>query len=180
MSVAADEALRTGESVDRDPIPGIVEKHSGRRGALIAVLEDIQDEYGYLPEAALRIVAERMALSLVDVYGVATFYRSFSLQPRGRHLIRVCLGTACHVRGAPMVVEEFERRLGIRAGETTPDGEFTLETVNCLGACALGPIVVVDGRYFSNVNAAKARSILEEARAGLARVERQVVTTPSE
>ena len=180
MSVTADVPLRTDESVDLDLLRRIVERHSGRRGALIAVLEDIQDEYGYLPETTLRIVAERMGLSLVDVYGVATFYRSFSLQPRGKHLIRVCVGTACHVRGAPMVVEELERRLGVGAGETTPDREFTLETVNCLGACALGPIVVLDGRYFPNVNAAKVKGILKKARAGLARVERQVVTTPSE
>ena len=106
MSVTTDAPPRTGESVARDPILRIVKKHCGRRGALIAVLEDVQAEYGYLPEAALRAVAERMSLSLVDVYGVATFYRSFSLQPRGRHLILVCVGTACHVRGAPMVIEE--------------------------------------------------------------------------
>ena len=180
MSVTTDAPPRTGESVARDPILRIVKKHCGRRGALIAVLEDVQAEYGYLPEAALRAVAERMSLSLVDVYGVATFYRSFSLQPRGRHLILVCVGTACHVRGAPMVIEEFERRLRVGAGETTPDGEFTLEAVNCLGACALGPIVVLDGRYFSNVNAAKVKGILKEAQPGLARVEPRSVTAFSE
>ncbi|MFC1737333.1 NAD(P)H-dependent oxidoreductase subunit E, partial [Candidatus Hydrogenedentota bacterium] len=132
----------------------------------LAILEEIQGEYGYLPEQALRIVADKTCRSLVDIYGVATFYRFFSLQPRGRQLISVCMGTACHVRGAPMVLEEFERQLGIRVGETTPDREFTLETVNCLGACALGPIVVLDGKYFSNVNTATVKQILEKPEPG--------------
>jgi NADH-quinone oxidoreductase subunit E len=145
-------------------IDRIVEENNRHRGALIATLHDIQAEHGYLPEEALRRAAERAGLSLVDVYGVATFYRSFRLSPRGTHIIHVCLGTACHVRGAPRVVEEFERRLGIRAGETTDDGEFTLETVNCLGACALGPIVVVDGRYHSNVRPGQVEDILEKTR----------------
>ena len=143
----------------------ILHGHNGRRGGLIAILEEVQRYYGYLPEQALRAVARRTGRSLVDVYGVATFYRSFSLKPRGRSLISVCLGTACHVRSAPMIAEEFERRLGIRAGETTADGEFTLETVNCLGACALGPIVVVNGKYFSNVTTGQVRRILKKARA---------------
>jgi NADH-quinone oxidoreductase subunit E len=149
----------------------IVEEHSEDRGGLISTLEDIQSKYGYLPEDALRIVAKRTGHSLVDLFGVATFYRSFSLKPRGKHLISVCLGTACHVRGAPIIAGEFERQLKISAGETTSDDEFTLETVNCLGACALGPIVVVDGHYFSNVNTGKVKQILKKARIGLDKVE---------
>ena len=133
---------------------------------LVRILEAVQDRFGYLPEAALRAVAETAGQSLVDVYGVATFYRSFSLVPRGKHLICVCLGTACHVRGAPMVAEEFQRQLGIEAGETTQDQEFTLETVNCLGACALGPVVVIDGRYFSKVRTSRVRQLLDAALAG--------------
>ncbi|MCX7013026.1 MAG: NAD(P)H-dependent oxidoreductase subunit E [Candidatus Sumerlaeota bacterium] len=152
------------EVMDREEIGEILEKHNGARGSLIATLEEIQARCGYLPEEALRAVVDGTGRSLVDVYGVATFYRSFSLQPRGRHLITVCLGTACHVRGGPMVVEEFERRLEIRAGETTPDREFTLQRVNCLGACALGPIVAVDGDYFSKVNTAKVKRILKKLR----------------
>lgn len=163
--------------VNSKDILKILEKHNEDRGALIAILEEIQAEYGYLPQEALRTVADRTGRSLVDVYGVATFYRSFSLQPRGKHLISVCLGTACHVRGAPMVIEEFERQLGIRADETTPDREFTLETVNCLGACALGPIVVVDGDYFRNVNTRTVRQILEKARARLDRIETPSMAT---
>jgi len=149
----------------------IVEKHSEDRGGLISTLEDIQSKYGYLPEDALRIVAKRTGHSLVDLFGVATFYRSFSLKPRGNHLISVCLGTACHVRGAPIIVGEFERQLEISAGETTSDNEFTLQTVNCLGACALGPMVVVDGHYFSNVDTRKVKQILKKARVGLDKVE---------
>lgn len=152
----------------------IVEKHSGDRGALISILEDIQAKYGCLSEEALRIVADRTGRSLVDIYGIATFYRAFSLKPRGKHLCSVCLGTACHVRGAPIIAGEFERRLRISAGETTPDREFTLETVNCLGACALGPIVVIDGHYFSNVNTAKVNRIIKKAQVGLDRVEVKV------
>jgi NADH-quinone oxidoreductase subunit E len=149
----------------------IVEKHSEDRGGLISTLGDIQSKYGYLPEDALRIVAKRTGCSLVDLFGVATFYRSFSLKPRGKHLTSVCLGTACHVRGAPIIAGEFERQLGISAGETTSDNEFTLETVNCLGACALGPMVVVDGHYFSNVDTRKVKQILKKARVGLDKVE---------
>lgn len=151
-------------------VPAILEKHRGDGGGLISILEDIQDHDGYLSEDALRMVADETGRSLTDIFGVATFYRSFSLTPRGKHLICVCTGTACHVRGAEEVVRAFERQLAILAGETTPDGEFTLETVYCLGACALGPIVVVDGHYFSQVDAAKVEEILDAVRVGLDRV----------
>ena len=159
------------ESVDPEDIRGIVEKHTEKQGRLIAILEEIQDEYGYLPEEALRTVSEATGRSLVDIYGVATFYHSFSLKPRGKHLVSVCLGTACHVRGAPKVAEEVKAQLGIQPGETTPDKEFTLETVNCLGACALGPVVVIDGRYFSKVKRSKVRALLDRAAEGFDKVE---------
>ena len=145
----------------------ILQKHQGERGALISILQEIQSQYGYLPEEALRHVASGTGRSLVDIYGVATFYRAFSLKPRGRHLCSVCVGTTCHVRGAPHVAEEFKHQLHVSAGQTTMDREFTLETVNCLGACALGPIVVVDGHYFSKVSRAKVPQILERARTGV-------------
>ena len=148
-----------------------VERHGGGRDGLISILQEIQGSYGYLPADALRAVAARTGRSLVDVYGVATFYRSFSLKPRGKHVCSVCLGTACHVRGGAVIAEEFGRKLEIGAGETTADREFTLETVNCLGACALGPIVVVDGHYFSNVSPAEVKRIVDQARTGLDKVE---------
>ena len=148
-------------------IKKIIDKHEQKQGGLIPILEDIQAEYSYLPSEALKLIAELTDRSLVDIYGVATFYKSFSLVPRGEHLISVCLGTACHVRGAPAIVDEFERQLSISAGQTTSDKKFSLETVNCLGACALGPIVVVDGHYFSNVSTSKVEKIIEKAEKGL-------------
>lgn len=157
--------------MDSELIRKIVERSSGGGNGLISVLEEIQAKFGYLPTDALTIVAETTKRPLVDIYGVATFYRAFSLTPRGKHLVSVCLGTACHVRGAPRVAAEFERQLAIKAGETTPDRKFTLETVNCLGACALGPVVVVDGHYFSGVNASKVREIIKKAVEGLDKIE---------
>lgn len=159
------------EEVRVQVVQTILDKYKGNRGGLIAILEEIQARYGYLPETALRLVSERTGRSLVAVYGVATFYKSFSLEPRGRHLCSVCSGTACHVRGAPAVAEEFVKQLGVDAGHTTEDREFTLETVACLGACALGPIVVIDGHYFSNVDTRAVGSVLESAKAGLDRTE---------
>jgi NADH-quinone oxidoreductase subunit E len=153
--------------VDPQEVARILAKHDGMRSGLVAVLQEVQARFGYLPEQALRMVAERMERPLVDVYGVATFYRAFSLKPRGEHFICACLGTACHVRGGARIVEELERQLGIKAGETTPDRRFTLETANCLGACALGPIVVIDGRYFSRVRTPQVKELIEAARRGL-------------
>lgn len=159
------------ECVDEESVLKILEKHDEDRGGLIAILEEIQASYGYLPEKALRIVSDKTKHSLVDVYGVATFYRSFSLKPRGKHLVCACLGTACHVRGAPRIVEELEQQLAVKAGETTADMEFTLETVNCLGACALGPVVVVDGHYSSKVRKYRVGQLLDEARQGFDKTE---------
>ena len=159
--------------MNREQIEQIVENHGKDRGGLISILEDIQARYSYLPEEALRVVAQKTGRSLVDIYGVATFYRTFSLKPRGKHLISVCLGTACHVRGGPSVAMEVQRQLGIRPGETTPDREISLETVNCLGACALGPVVVVDGHYFPNTTTRQVKDILHKARVGFDRVDIQ-------
>jgi len=153
--------------MERGGVLSILEEHDANRSGLIPILEAIQARYNHLPAEALKVVADETGRSLVDIYGVATFYKSFSLKPRGKHLCSVCTGTACHVRGAPIIAKEFERQLGTSAGETTANEEFTLETVNCLGACALGPIVVVDGRYFSNVNSARVKQILKRVRSGL-------------
>ena len=156
-----------------DHISEIIEHHGKDRGGLISILEDIQAKYSYLPEEALKLVALKTGHPLVDVYGVATFFRSFSLKPRGKHLLSVCLGTACHVRGGQGIAEEIARQLGIKAGETTPDKEITFETVNCLGACALGPMIVVDGHYFSNVTHKQVKEILHKTAVGLDRVDIQ-------
>lgn len=153
--------------MESSEISRICEKHTGKQGSIIAILEEIQAKYSYLPRNTLEEVADITNRSLVDIYGVATFFKSFTLKPRGKHLISACLGTACHVRGAQSVVQTIERSLGIQAGQTTPDKEFTFETVNCLGACALGPVVVVDGHYFPDVKPSGVTDILEKARAGL-------------
>ncbi len=150
----------------------ILEDHrEGKEAGLISILEEIQATYSYLPEDALRMIADKTGRSLVDIYGVATFYRAFTLKPRGKHLISVCLGTACHVRGSQAIVQEFKQQLKIEPGQTTPDKEITLETVNCLGACALGPIVVVDGHYFPNVKRQQVKEIIYKASVGIDRVD---------
>jgi len=152
--------------MDTQRVINILDKHGNEKGSMISILESIQREFRFLPYEALKIVAEKTGCPFTEIYGVATFYKAFSLKPKGRHVISVCLGTACHVRGGPLVLEEFERQLNVRAGENTPDNEFSLESVNCLGACALGPIVMADGRYFSNVNAGQAEKIIAQVRAG--------------
>jgi NADH-quinone oxidoreductase subunit E len=170
--VHAPAGLRAAfEACLADLVAAIIDKHSGERGGLNSILEGIQAKYGFLPESALRLVSQRTGRSLVDIYGVATFYKAFTLEPRGRHLCSVCVGTACHVRNAPAVAEEFQRQLGIEPGETTEDREFSLETVNCLGACALGPIVVVDGHYFPQVSTRQAGEIIGKTKVGLDFVE---------
>ncbi|MEW6747122.1 MAG: NAD(P)H-dependent oxidoreductase subunit E [Planctomycetota bacterium] len=150
-----------------EEVKQIVKKHGGQRGEVISILAELQARYSHLPAEALEAVAKETGRSLVDVYGVATFYRAFSLKPRGKHLCSVCLGTACHVRGAQSVAAELKRQLGVPAGETTPDREFTLETVNCLGACALGPVVVMDGHYFPQVGPGRVSQIIDKTRLGL-------------
>jgi len=165
-AISKKDNIQAQEEVIVEDILKIIEKHYKQRGEFIALLNKIQAEYGYLPEKSLRIISEKTGRSLVDIYSVATFYSSFTLKPRGKHIISACLGTACHVRGAPRVIETFEQQLGIKTGQTTPDKQFTLDTVNCLGACALGPVVVIDGQYFSNVKKSKVSQILEQSRQG--------------
>lgn len=133
---------------------------NGSNETLLSVLQDIQAKYGYLPEEKLIETSKTLDMPLIDVYGVATFYKSFSLTPRGRHQVKVCLGTACHVRGANRIGKEIERKLDIGPGETSEDGEFSLETVMCLGCCAIGPVVVIDGKYYGQVTPTKVDSIL--------------------
>lgn len=131
------------------------------RGMLVSILQDVQAEHGYLPKEALAQVSQGLDIPLTQVYSVATFFKAFSLKPRGRHLINVCLGTACHVRGAVRVLDEIKRQLGISEGETTKSLKYTLETVNCVGACALGPIVIVDGKYSGQMKTDKVKTLLE-------------------
>ena len=138
-------------------------KRNGADASLISVLEEIQARYRYLPREAMILVSERLGVPLSQVYSVATFYNAFSLVPRGKHTICVCTGTACHVRGAVQVLDRLQTKLGIGPGETTRDREFTLETVNCLGCCALGPVVVLDDEYEGQMTTKKADRLLKRA-----------------
>lgn len=122
----------------------IVTKYRGKEGVLIHILEDLQEEFGYLPEEALAVVAAERGLSLAEVYGVASFYARFYFTPRGKNVIRVCTGTACHVRGAGRILAKLEEGLGLKSGETSPDLKYSLETVSCVGCCALAPVVVIN------------------------------------
>jgi len=131
---------------------------------LIEVLQDIQAKYGYLPEEQLLEVSDKLSIPIIEVFRVANFYKSFYLEARGKHLITVCMGTACHVRGAPKFVDEVLGQLGIKPGETTEDGEFSVETVNCVGACALGPVVILDGKYYDHMTPGKLRALIKRTK----------------
>jgi len=146
---------------DLQIVDEIISKHKTEPGALMPILQGINTKYNYLPEDALRYVAEELNIPLSQIYTIATFYNSFSLTPRGRHLISVCLGTACHVRGGEKVLTTIQEKLGVGAGETTEDNKFTLEVVHCLGCCALGPVVVVDGEYHGKMSLAGIKKVLE-------------------
>ncbi len=138
----------------------IIDNYDADRISTLAILQDLQSEYNYLPREALVQTADRLHVPLGEIYRMATFFRAFSLEPRGDHTIKVCLGTACHVRGAPLILEQMERELGISAGETTPDGRFSLEVVMCVGACALGPVVLVDEDAHGEMTPEKVRQLV--------------------
>lgn len=138
----------------------IIDKYRYSESGLIGMLQDIQQRENYLPQDTLRDLARQMGVPLAQVFGLATFYRAFSLKPRGKHLITVCLGTACHVRGSGRVVNRLESQLGVQAGETTKDKQFTLQAVNCLGCCAMGPVIMVNQDYHTQITPRKIGSVL--------------------
>ncbi len=145
-----------------DTVNTIIDKYRGEKGYIVSILQDIQEEQRYLPREALKQVSDRLGLPMSQVFAVATFYKTLSLVPRGRHEVCVCTGTACHVRGAERIVEKLERDLGVSRGKTTKDMKFTLETVRCVGACAMGPIVIVDKAYHGNVELDKVDDIVKK------------------
>lgn len=147
--------------MDSDRIDQIIEKHHGEASSLIQVLLDLQSENHWLPKQALQQVSERLDVSYSRILHIATFYKAFSLVPKGRHQVHVCMGTACHVRGAPRVLDRVQDLTGIKAGETDLELKFSLETVNCLGCCALGPVVEIDGKTHGNVSAADTPDVLQ-------------------
>ncbi len=160
MPSSRKERTKFKDKPTKKKVESVLDGHQRDRGMLVSILQDIQSEYNYLPSEALTQVSQGLDIPLTQVYSVATFFRAFSLKPRGRHLINVCLGTACHVRGAVRVLDEIERELAISRGETTKDLRYTLETVNCVGACALGPIVIVDEKYSGQMKTDKVKPLL--------------------
>jgi len=143
-----------------EKVDSLIDSYADKKEQLISLLQDVQAEFNYLPRDVLIKISQKLDIPLSQVFSVATFFRAFSLKPRGRHLVTVCLGTACHVRGGQRLVDKLKRDYGIKPGETTEDMKFTLQTVNCLGCCALGPVVVVDGKYEGQMNADKLDRVL--------------------
>ena len=138
----------------------ILEEFPANQKELIHALHVVQAEFGYIPSEAISAISKHLKVSESEIYGVLTFYKAFKLTPLGKHVVTICMGTACHVRGAPRILEEFSRQLDVKPGETSEDKMFTLETVNCLGCCAIGPVVTVDGNYYSHTSVKKVDSIL--------------------
>ncbi|MBN2342536.1 MAG: NAD(P)H-dependent oxidoreductase subunit E [Deltaproteobacteria bacterium] len=128
----------------------IIEKYNGEASSLLAIMQDVQDEANYLPREAVEYISKKLDVPVARIYSMATFYESFHLEPRGKNICTVCMGTACHVRGAERLVEQLERDLDVSSGGTTKDGLFSIEEVNCVGACALGPLLIVNGEYHGN------------------------------
>ena len=141
-------------------IDEIVGKYGDDRSALIQVLLDIQRENRWLHKDTLKVISEKLGVTLTQIYHIATFYKAFSLMPRGRHSVSVCLGTACQVRGAPRLLDKVMETVKIKPGETSTDMRFSLDTVNCLGCCALGPVIVVDDEYYGKPSAKEIEQII--------------------
>ena len=166
--LSRDSRLQEHEEVMRkvievaSKVDEIIDRHNKDKSALIQILLEIQREYNWLPKEALLWLSERLGVSINQIYQIATFYKAFSLIPRGRHLVRVCTGTACHVRGAITLSDRASQLLNLSPEETTKDMRFSFETVNCLGCCALGPVVVIDGQYHSNPLMPELEKLLNE------------------
>ncbi|MBU7013891.1 MAG: NADH-quinone oxidoreductase subunit NuoE [Theionarchaea archaeon] len=145
-------------------VKSVLDRWNNDSACLISILLDIQEELNYLPHETITAIADSLGIPLIDVYSAATFYTVFSLEPRGKHIVNVCVGTACHVRGGKRILDRIQRDLKLNPGETTEDGLFTLETVRCLGCCALGPVMVVDETYYPHMTTKKADTILSKYR----------------
>jgi NADH-quinone oxidoreductase subunit E len=152
--------------MDIEKIDRIIDRHHSEASSLIQILLEIQSENNWLPKEALARVSEKLTVPLSRIRHITTFYKSFSLSPKGRHEVHVCTGTACHVRGAQRVLEAVEDVTGVKAGETDPELNFSVETVGCIGCCALGPVVVVDGEYHGNILPAQVEGVLKIEKQG--------------
>jgi NADH-quinone oxidoreductase subunit E len=154
--------MTQSETIELEPLNKIFDEFNGRAGTLIPILQKAQDIYGFLPPEVLNRISEKTGIPLSQIYGVATFYSQFYLTRRGKHIIRQCDGTACHVRGAGKIVDTIENELGVQAGETSPDYKYTFEVVYCLGACGLAPVAVVDNKVVGRLVPEKMVQILKE------------------
>ena len=143
-------------------VSAIIKKYGKDESQLVSILQDIQAEYNFLPRVELDKLSKKMDIPQSQIYSLATFFKAFSLKPRGKHIINVCLGTACHVRGSDLILESLERQLKINRGETTEDCNFTLETVNCMGCCATGPVVKIDDEYYGQMSNDKVEPMLKK------------------
>ena len=143
----------------------ICDRYANENTPLMMILSDIQNEYGYIPLEVLRLVSERTGISVAEIYGVVTFYSFFSLEPKGKYIIGCCLGTACYVKGAQQIIDKFSEILGIRAGETTADGLFTIDALRCIGACGIAPAVTINGKVYPKMTVDKVAAVVEEYRA---------------
>jgi NADH:ubiquinone oxidoreductase subunit E len=153
--------------VNKKKLDAIIAKNGNESNRILAIYQDIQEEYKYLPKDAVKYVCQKLDIQLVKGFEVATFYKALSLKPKGKHSIHVCLGTACHLKGGGSILEAFERELNVKRDETTKDGMFTLESVNCLGACALSPIVRIDETDFGKTNPSNVNKIIKEYKQGV-------------
>jgi len=146
----------------REQLDELLSAYSGKKGDLIPILQEVQEKFGYLPREAMQKIAKFLSLSESTVYGVSTFYAQFKFVPTGKRIVKVCRGTACHVRGAGRILSEIERQLGIKPGETTDDLEYTLETIACFGSCALAPVIVIDKDVYGRMTTTKVGQTLAD------------------
>ena len=161
MKIKSASPLHEIEAMNSERVEQIISKHNAEASALIEILLDIQNEYHWLPREALETVSDKLQVPMSRIQHTATFYKAFSLVPKGRHEINVCMGTACHVRGAPRVLEVIENITGIQPGETDVELKFSLDTVNCLGCCALGPVMEIDEQHLGKLAPALAADLLK-------------------
>lgn len=156
------QTIFEGTAEQMDMLMGCIREHRGEAGALMPVLHEAQNIYGYLPAEVQTVIAEELNIPLAEVYGVATFYSRFSLMPKGKHQISVCLGTACYVKGSDKVLEAIERELRISCGECTPDKKFSIDSCRCVGACGLAPVMIIDGEVYGKLTAKDVPGILDK------------------
>lgn len=158
--------IRGGNMENEKKMKEIIFRYSAEKRFSLAIMQDIQREFNYIPREAMETITEYLSIPLSKLYGMATFYKALSLKPKGKYVIKVCDGTACHIRSSMVIVSEMEKLLGIEVGGITPDGLFSIETVNCLGACALAPVMVINGEYYGKLTAQDIVGIIERYKGG--------------